>query len=192
VLATPRHGRDVKWLAERKYPISPHSHTVSPSQGEAPAEPPPFSPPLKHRQQLTVQTQPQRLGRSLALPKQPNTSSQQHIPLHSFVSIRGSKHHPIRVHSWFKTPPNSCPFVVQKHPSFVPIRVHSWFKTPLHSRSFVVNRRQVVLRLCCRKPAAVAVQFLLQERRIFTAFCPPPRWNSRQERITYGRSEIRG
>ncbi len=163
MLATPRHGRDVKWLAERKYPISPHSHTVSPSQGEAPAEPPPFSPPLKHRQQLTVQTQPQRLGRSLALPKQPNTSSQQHIPLHSFVSIRGSKHHPIRVHSWFTPPP-----------------------------TFVVNRRQVVLRLCCRKPAAVAVQFLLQERRIFTAFCPPPRWNSRQERITYGRSEIRG
>jgi hypothetical protein len=125
VLATPRHGRDVKWLAERKYPISPHSHTVSPSQGEAPAEPPPFSPPLKHRQQLTVQTQPQRLGRSLALPKQPNTSSQQHIPLHSFVSIRGSKHHPIRVHSWFKTPLNSCPFVVQNRPSIRGSKHHS-------------------------------------------------------------------
>ena len=42
----------------------------------------------------------------------------------------------IRVHSWFKTPLHSCPFVVQNTPPFVSIRgskrprirVHSWFK----------------------------------------------------------------
>jgi hypothetical protein len=55
-------------------------------------------------------------------------------PLHSypFVPIRSSKHPCIRGHS--------CPFVVQIAPAFVSVRVHSWFKPPLHPWPFVVQK----------------------------------------------------
>jgi hypothetical protein len=90
VLATTRHGRDVKSLAEQKYPDFPIFT--------------PFHLP------------------SLALPKPPHTSIQNHMPPHSFV--------PIRVHSWFKTPPS-----IRGKPS--PIRAQALLSKAGGSRSTI-------------------------------------------------------
>ena len=80
------------------------------------------------------------------VPKARNRSRAGKPELHQFV--------PIRVHSWFKTAPHSCPFVVQYNPLrlSVAIRVHPWqwpARGPLHPWPHPSRSRRY-LPLCTR------------------------------------------
>ena len=97
--------------------------------------------------------------------------------------------HLIRVHSWFKTAPHSCPFVVQNGPACVSIRVHSWFNTTLCDypwQSVFIRGNGLPAAPCIRGVTPVAHDGICRSAPVrptrdfpdTSAQCVPARWQN--------------